>query len=564
MRHENGADASQNGPHTLHQSLSNGSSSTPTKHSTLTNGSQNQHYTNGCSENGPTGPFFGHDREEVTRILIQSLSDLGYHNAAGTLSRESGFELEVPSVAAFRTAIQTGDWSEAEALLFGRRQESAPRIPNLSNPLWTKTSQSSSPDVYTAGLPLSDGANRHEMLFRMRQQKYLELLEQGQLEAALMVLRQELTPLHQDVLRLHTLSSLIMCHSPDHLRAQAHWDGAAGESRNHLLSELSKSISPSVMIPEHRLAVLLDQVQEQQVRQCLYHNTTDPPSLYHDHVCDSEDFPLHVYQELKEHQDEVWYLEFSNNGSMLASAGKDNKVIVYNTTNWRPLWHFQEGHDIGPNESGICYIAWSPDDRYLLSCSQAKEIVLYDTRNGHKIGSIDHFSYPVTTAAWAPDGLSFVVGSQDSMRPLGLYQLADQKQIHTWYSHDSTNMRINDCSISADASRLAAITSDNRVLVFDFQTRVKIADWYMEDKLTCVTLSHDGKTVLISMNEGRLLLLNSESGDVVQRYTGLKQSEFVIRSAFGGANENFVISGSEGKLYACMHALTPAGRQLSC
>jgi len=62
------------------------------------------------------------------------------------------------------------------------------------------------------------------------------------------------------------------------------------------------------------------------------------------------------------------------------------------------------------------------------------------------------------------------------------------------------------------------------------------------------------------MNEGRLLLLDSECGDVVQRYTGLKQSEFVIRSAFGGANENFVISGSEGKLYACMHAC----RQLSC
>lgn len=136
------------------------------------------------------------------------------------------------------------------------------------------------------------------------------------------------------------------------------------------------------MIPEHRLAVLLDQVQEQQIQQCLYHNTTSPPSLYHDHVCDGNDFPLHIYQELKEHQDEVWYLEFSHNGSMLASAGKDNKVIIYNTNNWRALWHFQESHDGGTNESGICYISWSPDDRYLLSCSQAKEIIVYDTKVG--------------------------------------------------------------------------------------------------------------------------------------------------------------------------------------
>lgn len=107
-------------------------------------------------------------------------------------------------------------------------------------------------------------------------------------------------------------------------------------------------------------------------------------------------------------------------------------------------------------------------------------------------------------------------------------------------------MRVNDCSISADGSRLGAITSDNRVVVYDFQSRAKIAEWRMEDKLTCVTLSHDGKTVLVSMNEGKLVLLDSTTGETVQQYTGLKQSEFVIRSAFGGANENFVISGSEG------------------
>lgn len=75
----------------------------------------------------------------------------------------------------------------------------------------------------------------------------------------------------------------------------------------------------------------------------------------------------------------------------------------------------------------------------------------------------------------------------------------------------------------------------------------------MEDKLTCVTLSHDAKSLLVSMNEGRLVLLNPETGEVMQRYTGLTQSEFVIRSAFGGAGENFVISGSEGEIEHTIH-----------
>ena len=38
------------------------------------------------------------------------------------------------------------------------------------------------------------------------------------------------------------------------------------------------------------------------------------------------------------------------------------------------------------------------------------------------------------------------------------------------------------------------------------------------------------------------------------RYEGAQQAEFVIRSCFGGAGENFVISGSEGEFpmsWAC-------------
>ncbi|KAH0085863.1 WD domain-containing protein, partial [Aureobasidium melanogenum] len=136
-------------------------------------------------------------------------------------------------------------------------------------------------------------------------------------------------------------------------------------------------------------------------------------------------------------------------------------------------------------------------------------------------------------------------GSQDSRRPLSLYQLSDQAVLHSWVSNDAQSLRVNDCTISLDGSRLVAISNDNRVIVYDFKTRLKLHEWVMEDRLTCASLSHDGKSLLVSMNEGRLVLLDSDTGEVLQRYNGLTQSEFVIRSTFGGAGENFVISGSE-------------------
>ena len=64
----------------------------------------------------PSSTYFGHDREEVSRLLIQALLDLGYDSTAANLIQESGFELEDPTVAAFRNAVLQGEWAEAEAL----------------------------------------------------------------------------------------------------------------------------------------------------------------------------------------------------------------------------------------------------------------------------------------------------------------------------------------------------------------------------------------------------------------------------------------------------------------
>lgn len=152
--------------------------------------------------------FYGHDREEVTRILIQSLTDLGYHSAAGALCKESGFQLEGPTVASFRSSVLNGDWLVAEELLFGTDTYDSGGGIGLDEAYgksWGK-SRSRPDSQHSGGLTLAEGANRSEMLFWMKQQKYLELLERRDLGKALAVLRQELTPLHQDVGKLHGLS----------------------------------------------------------------------------------------------------------------------------------------------------------------------------------------------------------------------------------------------------------------------------------------------------------------------------------------------------------------------
>lgn len=564
-----------------------------------TNGSvkseTNGYHTNGHVEGsvGEVGrvqnnePFFGHDREEVTRILLQTLSDLGYRDAAKQLSKESGYELEIPSVAAFRSAVLSGEWEEAESLLLGHDVAEADGGVSLGNghsTSWRNTARlsfGSQNGSSRKGLPLAEGANTTWLKFLLRQQKYLELLEARDLSAALGVLRSELQPLKTDTGRLHFLSSLVICPSTDELLHRADWDGVQGESRSILLSEISKSISPSVMIPEHRLATLLSSVQEEQIHACRYHNTAAQPSLYTDHECSEEDFPLQAQLELTTHNDEVWFVEFSHDGTMLATADKDGLVVVYDTVRWRRIHEFRE-HERSPHATasnsaggasdnrGICYVAFSPDDQYLISCSQNNEFVVVNVRDGTRVCHADHFDYPVTTAAWLPDSQSFIVGTQGSRRPLGMYSLSSASssnsgsvirnpEIHSWRdppwdpsikSEQPTSFRITDCAVDTTGTRMVATTIDNRIMLYSLSQADryrKLAEWPMDDRLTSINFSADGDLLLVNMNEGRVLAIDSETGEVVCRYEGAVQREFVIRSAFGGAGENFVISGSEGE-----------------
>ena len=198
---------SSNGFHQYHANgssptnLKNGTPSVTNGHSSPTNRTSPSHQ-NGLSpsrQKTKTTSFYGHDREEVTRLLIQGLDDLGYHSAANRLSQESGYEVESPIVVAFRNALLHGQWLEAESLLFG--------VDSEADGGGVSISKGHSPRL--AGLKFIENADCDGMRFMIRQQKYLELLETGDTGRGVMVLRNELQPLHYDADRLAFLSKYV-------------------------------------------------------------------------------------------------------------------------------------------------------------------------------------------------------------------------------------------------------------------------------------------------------------------------------------------------------------------
>lgn len=131
------------------------------------------------------------------------------------------------------------------------------------------------------------------------------------------------------------------------------------------------------MIPERRLAVLLDQLQTSRIDKCPYHNTLTPPSLYEEHQCEQEDFPTHCLMELDEAIDEIWHMAFSPAGDMLAAAGRDNALTIYETAQWRLIHRLRHpDHIVGGQ--GLCFLSWSPNGRHLIACSKGYNLAIYD------------------------------------------------------------------------------------------------------------------------------------------------------------------------------------------
>ncbi|KAI9228622.1 MAG: WD40-repeat-containing domain protein [Piptocephalis tieghemiana] len=445
--------------------------------------------------------------EQVVRLMLQELETLGFRHSASMLSRETGLYSEDRVVHRLRGAIGQGAWDEAEA------------------------------HVDHLGL---QGEDREDALFIIRRQKFLEALEAGRAKEALYVLRTELSELHlkstedRSKALLHQLSGLIMCTSPEEVRSRGQWSGVRGDSRAQVLRDLQKYIPPGRMLPELRLETLLDQAMRYQRSMCRFHNTLEfPRDLYTDHSCTPEDVPRHTVKILREHTDEVWFIAYSPSGKYLASTSKDGTCIIWETRTWTSLYILAQHSDV------VCGCVWSPDEQRLLTCGNDRQVIMWSIAGGGKVErSFVKHNEPVTACAWLPDGKSFVSASLDHY--IHLWSALDGTILHTWQME-----RVNDVHISGNGKWMAATTVEKTIHLIDLEKRTDSFTLPEVGMPTGCRLNWKGSLLLVNSYNGPLHLWDLEHRSIVERYSGHLQDKYVIRGGFGGAQENFIVSGSE-------------------
>ncbi|XP_064914641.1 WD repeat-containing protein 26 isoform X3 [Columba livia] len=451
--------------------------------------------------------------EDVIRLIGQHLHGLGLNQTVDLLMQESGCRLEHPSATKFRNHVMEGEWDKAE------------------NDLNELKALVHSPHAIV------------RMKFLLLQQKYLEYLEDGKVLEALQVLRCELTPLKYNTERIHILSGYLMCSHAEDLRAKAEWEGKGTASRSKLLDKLQTYLPPSVMLPPRRLQNLLRQAVELQRDRCLYHNTKldsnlDSVSLLIDHVCSRKQFPCYTQQILTEHCNEVWFCKFSNDGTKLATGSKDTTVIIWQVdpdTHQLKLLKTLEGHAYG-----VSYIAWSPDDNYLVACGpdDCSELWLWNVQTGElRTKMSQSHEDSLTSVAWNPDGKRFVTGGQRGQ----FYQCdLDGNLLDSW-----EGVRVQCLWCLSDGKTVLASDTHQRIRGYNFEDLTDRNIVQEDHPIMSFTISKNGRLALLNVATQGVHLWDLQDRVLVRKYQGVTQGFYTIHSCFGGHNEDFIASGSE-------------------
>jgi len=287
---------------------------------------------------------------------------------------------------------------------------------------------------------------------------------------------------------------------------------------------------------------------------------------------------------LTAHTDTIRALAYSPDGKLLASAGKDLSVILWDTQTNQPIGQPLQGHT-----NWINALAFSPDNHTLLSVSIDGTIRRWDVSTGKLIGDpLTPNSTELWSVAFNPDGKTFATGDKNGTillwdtatgKPIGkplaghtdlvyaltyspdgkiLASASGDGTIRLWDANNGNPFgdplaehkgSVLALAFSPDGTRLASTGVDETVILWDPSTGEYIDEFPTEHtkRVKALAFSNDGTLLATASDDNTVRLWDTSTWEQVgQDLTGY--SDHIWSMAFNPKNQTLAVASADNAI----------------
>jgi WD40 repeat protein len=214
----------------------------------------------------------------------------------------------------------------------------------------------------------------------------------------------------------------------------------------------------------------------------------------------------------------VYALDFSPDGSMLASGSIDNTVRLWDVATGQESKRFA-GHD-----PWVTSVAYSPDGALLASAGADGLIRLSDAASGKVLRQLKGHDGPISCLAFSPDGVLLASGSgviSGGDATLRLWEVKSGKLQHRFQHKD----QVRSLAFAADGKSIVSASADGVVRLWEISTagqRLQLQGHAHGAGITRVAFSADGRTLAAAGDhrDPAIVVWDVVTGKQLQRLAG--------------------------------------------